>query len=236
MQSCLDPATVLAKCYGKHAQISQGAHCRFGLNGRSLILQAAQRAAKKPRLCQGALGVSPSFSSTSDAAKSRKNTSAATPHQIDGAKFMSHAAVGEALSDQQKHQKQSPVMRQPTPGQHSSEFASHPETSQAAGTAQPMPAEEGQAGASPLGYSTAPSTAQANALIEGLDPHDQPLVVYINRSSVPRILRQVCTLPCSSRKRLPSARGMHHSACYAAESASWPWRLARQPDELQLLR
>ena len=35
------------------------------------------------------------------------------------------------------------------------------------------------------------STAATDALIEGLDPHDQPLVAYINRSSVPRILRQV---------------------------------------------
>ena len=37
--------------------------------------------------------------------------------------------------------------------------------------------------------------AATDALIEALDPHDQPLVAYINRSSVPRILRQVA---CSS--------------------------------------
>ena len=194
----------------------QGLHCRFGLNGRSLILQAAQRAAKKPKVCHGGLGESQSFSSTWDPAKSSKAIFAATSHQISGATFVSHMALGEEHSDQEKQQKQSPVTQEPTPQQHSSETASCLGASKASSTAQPMPASKDSAGASTLGKSAAPSRAQADALIEGLDPHDQPLVAYINRSSVPRILRQVCTLPCSSCKWHRSAQAKHHSACSAA--------------------
>ena len=47
--------------------------------------------------------------------------------------------------------------------------------------------------------SEALSTAATDALIDGLDPHDQPLVAYINRSSVPRILRQVTSSPISAQ-------------------------------------
>lgn len=39
--------------------------------------------------------------------------------------------------------------------------------------------------------SEAQSAAATDVLIDALDPHDQPLVAYINRSNVPRILRQV---------------------------------------------
>lgn len=124
---------------------------------------------------------------------------------------MSHMALGEEHSDQEKQQKQSPVTQEPTPQQHSSETASCFGASKASSTAQPMPASKDSAGASTLGKSAAPSRAQADALIEGLDPHDQPLVAYINRSSVPRILRQVCTLPCSCCKWHRSAQAMHHS-------------------------
>ena len=191
-----------AECDGKHTQIHQGVHRRFGLNGRSLILQAAQHAAKKARLCYGGLGESQSFSSTWDPAKSSKATFAAISHQISGATSVSHTALGEARSDQEKQQKDYPVTQQPTPLQHSSETASCLGASKASGTAQPMPASRDSADATPLGKSAAPSTAQANALIEGLDSRDQPLVAYINRSSVPRILRQVCALP-----RLPLAGG-----------------------------
>ena len=174
------------KCYGKHTRIHQGVHCRFGLNGRSLILQAAQRAAKKPKLCHGGLGESQSFSSTS------KATFAATSHQLSGATSGSRTAVGEAFSDENQ-QEGPPVTQQPTQLQHDSTSATSLGTSKPSGTAQPMPEKQGSAGAISLKKSAAPSTAQADALIEGLDPHDQPLVAYINRSSVPRILRQVCT-------------------------------------------
>ena len=43
--------------------------------------------------------------------------------------------------------------------------------------------------------SEAQSAAATDALIDALDPHDQPLVAYINRSNVPRILRQVGRSP-----------------------------------------
>ena len=71
------------------------------------------------------------------------------------------------------------------------------------GTAQPLRKHGSAASSAAPRRGTTPSNAAPDALIDGLDPRDQPLVAYINRSSVPRIVRQVCppivTFPSATR-------------------------------------
>jgi hypothetical protein len=150
--------------------------CRFGLNGRNLILQAAQRAAKKRKR-----GHSASQKSECSEVATRVTSSDA-----------SNAAHGQQ------------VTRLTITNSEGNARANERIDSQAnSGTAQPLRKHGSAASSAAPRRGTTPSNAAPDALIDGLDPRDQPLVAYINRSSVPRIVRQVCppivTFPSATR-------------------------------------
>ena len=145
--------------------------CRFGLNGRALILQAAQRAGKK------------------------RKASHLAPKDADSAKL--HAAEQRDSNSTAPLEQHSPQLAVPA-GIDTSARAFQQDTKARADSQGVQPREQKQPTLqSAPRRSEALSTAATDALIDGLDPHDQPLVAYINRSSVPRILRQVT---CSSQQ------------------------------------
>lgn len=139
--------------------------CRFGLNGRNLILQAAQRAAKKRKRSHSAsqnsecskVATRVTSSDASNAAHAQQVTQSAQVTNPEG-----EARATERIDSQAN-----------------------------SGTAQPLKKHGTAASSAAPRRGATPSTAAPDALIDGLDPRDQPLVAYINRSSVPRILRQV---------------------------------------------
>ena len=141
--------------------------CRFGLNGRNLILQAAQRAAKKRKHSHSASQnsecskVTTTRVTSSDASKAAHAQQFTQPAQIINPE--GKARANEQIDSQAD-----------------------------SGTTQPLKKHGTAASSAAPRRGATPSYAAPDALIDGLDPRDQPLVAYINRSSVPRILRQVC--------------------------------------------
>ena len=144
--------------------------CRFGLNGRALILQAAQRAAKKRKISH--LASQDSDSATVHTVEELRSTPSTATHEQHSPQLALPAGIEtndrnckqDIRASAASEVVQPGVQKQPTP--------------------QNAPRR-----------SDVLSTAATDALIDGLDPHDQPLVAYINRSSIPRILRQVRCSP-----------------------------------------
>ena len=151
--------------------------CRFGLNGRNLILQAAQRAAKKQKR-----GHSASQKSECSEVATRVTSSDA-----------SNAAHAQHVT----------LLAQITNSEGNARADERIDSQANSGAAQPLRKHAFAASSAAPRRGATPSNAAPDALIDGLDPQDQPLVAYINRSSVPRFLRQVCppmvTFPSATR-------------------------------------
>lgn len=151
-----------------------GLSCRFGLNGRSLILQAAQRAAKKHKFSHSAS--QGSDSTELPAARPHNKQSTASNEESNLQPAASAGFVAGARSFQQD-----------------ADAIAAPDTVHLAG--QLTDQWKTNKVLSAPRRSDVLSSAATDALIDELEPHDQPLVAYINRSSVPRILRQVTCAP-----------------------------------------
>ena len=178
--------------------------CRFGLNGRALILRAAQRAAKKRKFCHPASQDSDSKKLPTAEPHNRQST--ATHEQATMQPAASAGTVASGGSFQQDTDAKAAPDAVQLPGQ----LTVHSKTNTVFSA--PRSGE-------------VLSIAITDSLIDGLDAHDQPLVAYINRSSVPRILRQVRGAP------LLHSCGVHAASAVllwsAAGDAASTWRVYR---------
>ena len=144
------------------------------MNGRALILQAAQRAAKKRKT-----------SHTASEGSDHPTLQSAEPHVSDPTARNEQQIAQSAIFAGTK--------TRASGVQQDADATAASDTVQLAGQLIAQ-AKTNRVPSAP-GRGEVLSNAATDALIDGLEPHDQPLVAYINRSSVPRILRQVTTGP-----------------------------------------